>query len=124
MTQKIKRSPLFYVGDKYKLMKQLLNFFPKEINNFFEPFVGGGTVFLNVKAEKYYVNDIDRHLVNIHKLLLSSSKDPKTFFKNAPQSCPFFISLDCFKNLQVPECLHIQLHRVLRRVADNFGNMG
>ena len=82
MTQKIKRSPLFYVGDKYKLMKQLLDFFPKEINNFFEPFVGGGTVFLNVDAEKYYLNDIDRHLVSIHKLLLSSSKDPETFFKN------------------------------------------
>lgn len=82
MTQKIKRSPLFYVGDKYKLMKQLLEFFPKEVNNFFEPFVGGGTVFLNVDAEKHYLNDIDRHLVNIHKLLLSSAQDPETFFKN------------------------------------------
>ena len=43
MSNKIKRSPLFYVGDKFKLMNQLVNLFPKEINNFYEPFVGGGT---------------------------------------------------------------------------------
>ena len=54
MNNKIKRSPLFYVGDKYKLMKQLVNLFPKEVNNFYEPFVGGGTVFLNIEAKKYF----------------------------------------------------------------------
>lgn len=82
MSNKIKRSPLFYVGDKYKLMKQLENLFPKEINNFYEPFVGGGTVFLNIEAKKYFLNDIDKHLVNIQKLLIASSKNPEKFFKD------------------------------------------
>ncbi len=82
MSKEIKRSPLFYVGDKYKLMKQLVDFFPAEIDNFYEPFTGGGTVFLNIKAKKYYINDIDKHLVNIHKLLIGSSAEPKKFFKN------------------------------------------
>ena len=82
MSKEIKRSPLFYVGDKYKLMKQLVDFFPAEIDNFYEPFTGGGTVFLNIKAKKYYINDIDKHLVNIHKLLIGSSDEPKKFFKN------------------------------------------
>ena len=79
---KIKRSPLFYVGDKYKLINQLSSFFPKDINNFYEPFVGGGTVFLNIKANKYFLNDIDKNLINIHKFLIKSSVDKKTFFKN------------------------------------------
>ena len=57
MPKEIKRSPLFYVGDKYKLMKQLVDFFPTEIDNFYEPFTGGGTVFLNIKAKKYYPNE-------------------------------------------------------------------
>ena len=82
MNSKLKRSPLFYVGDKYKLMKQLVNLFPKEINNFYEPFVGGGTVFLNIEAKKYYLNDIDKHLINIHKLLIKNSKNPAQFYKN------------------------------------------
>ena len=77
----INRSPLFYVGDKYKLIDQLINLFPKKINNFYEPFVGGGTVFLNINAKKYYLNDIDKNLVNIHKFLIRSSSNPSLFFK-------------------------------------------
>ncbi|MDA3839887.1 MAG: Dam family site-specific DNA-(adenine-N6)-methyltransferase [Patescibacteria group bacterium] len=82
MNKTIKRSPLFYVGDKYKLMKQLIDFFPKEIDNFYEPFTGGGTVFLNIEAKKYYLNDIDKNLMGIHKFLIESSKNPDKFFKD------------------------------------------
>ncbi len=82
MSIRIKRSPLFYVGDKYKLMNQLIDLFPQEIDNFYEPFVGGGTVFLNVKAKKYYLNDIDENLINIHKFLIKNSNNPSKFFRN------------------------------------------
>lgn len=82
MNSKIKRSPLFYVGDKYKLMKQLIGLFPAEVDNFYEPFVGGGTVFLNIKANKYFLNDIDKNLVNIHKFLIESAKGQDKFFKS------------------------------------------
>ena len=47
------RSPLFYMGDKFKLLDQLKDRFPKKINNFIEPFTGGGSVFLNINANKY-----------------------------------------------------------------------
>ncbi|MCK4539579.1 Dam family site-specific DNA-(adenine-N6)-methyltransferase [Candidatus Parcubacteria bacterium] len=82
MNKKIKRSPLFYVGDKYKLMKQLIDLFPNKINNFYEPFTGGGTVFLNINANKYYLNDIDKNLVNIHNFLIKSAKNPNKFFRD------------------------------------------
>jgi len=85
MNSKIKRSPLFYVGDKYKIMKQIKNLFPKEINNFYEPFVGGGTVFLNIKAKKYYLNDIDENLINIHKFLVKNSNNPSKFFRSVEE---------------------------------------
>lgn len=83
MLKEIKRSPLFYVGDKYKLMKQLADLFPKKINNFYEPFVGGGTVFLNISAKEYFINDIDKHLVKIHGFLIESAKNADKFFKDA-----------------------------------------
>ena len=76
-----KRSPLFYVGDKYKLMSQFKNYFPNKINNFYEPFAGGGTVFLNIKANKYFLNDINKNLVNIHKMLLKNSVHQSEFFR-------------------------------------------
>jgi len=76
------RSPLFYMGDKFKLLDQLKNQFPNKINNFIEPFTGGGSVFLNIDANKYLLNDRDKHLIGLHKHLLKSSKNPKLFFYN------------------------------------------
>ncbi|WP_428025839.1 DNA adenine methylase [Arcobacter sp.] len=67
--EKIKRSPMFYVGDKYKLIKDIKQYFPKNINTFIEPFVGGGTVFLNVDAKSYVLNDIDKNIYNLHLFL-------------------------------------------------------
>ncbi|MDR0698967.1 MAG: DNA adenine methylase [Tannerella sp.] len=46
--EKVNRSPLFYVGDKYKLVQEIKTHFPITINRFIEPFVGGGSVYLNV----------------------------------------------------------------------------
>lgn len=61
-------------------MDQLNSLFPNKVNNFYEPFVGGGTVFLNILAEKYYLNDIDKNLINIHSYLIEYSKNPNKFF--------------------------------------------
>lgn len=63
-------------------MKQLVDLFPQEVDTFYEPFVGGGTVFLNINANKYYLNDNDKNLIDIHKFLVGSSGNPDIFFKN------------------------------------------
>jgi len=77
------RSPLFYVGDKYKLYPKISKYFPENIKRFIEPFTGGGSVFLNVEAESYLLNDIDTNVINIHKYLIKSSINPELFFKKA-----------------------------------------
>ena len=74
------RSPLFYVGDKYKLVPQLKKLFPDNISNYVEPFYGGGSSQLQIDAKKYYLNDIDVNIINLHKLLLSYAKDQRSFF--------------------------------------------
>lgn len=74
------RSPLFYVGDKYKLMPEIKKYLPKNINNYIEPFVGGGSSFLNVKAKHYFVNDIDPYIISIHKELFKYSNSKNDFF--------------------------------------------
>lgn len=76
------RSPLFYVGDKYKLYPKIRRYFPKTINRFIEPFTGGGSVFLNVNANEYLLNDIDTNVINIHQFLIEQSENPKAFFDN------------------------------------------
>ena len=65
------RSPLFYTGDKYKLIPELKKYFPDKIDKFVEPFVGGGSVFLNIEANEFYENDIDKNIISIHKYISS-----------------------------------------------------
>lgn len=74
------RSPLFYVGDKYKLMPQLSKLFPQSIDNYIEPFVGGGSSFLNTNANQYYLNDIDPWIIRIHEELNKYTDDKDKLF--------------------------------------------
>lgn len=76
----IVRSPFFYVGDKYKLMKQLLPLFPKDIETYFEPFCGGGSSFLNVNAAKYVLGDVDEYMIKLHNMLNTYARNPQRFF--------------------------------------------
>lgn len=71
------RSPLFYVGDKYKLMPQLLTLFPNQIDTFYDVFCGGGSASLNVQANSYSLNDIDSKIIELHAYLINESKNIK-----------------------------------------------
>ena len=74
------RSPFFYVGDKYKLMKQILPLFPNDIDTYFEPFCGGGSSFLNVEASKYVLGDIDSYMIKLHNMLNRYAHNSMEFF--------------------------------------------
>jgi len=82
MKNTLRRSPFFYVGDKYNLLPEINRYFPKKIIRFIEPFTGGGSVFLNVKADEYLLNDIDKNIISLHKFLVESSHNKKEFFDN------------------------------------------
>lgn len=61
------KSPLNYVGGKYKLLPQILPLFPDNINTFVDLFAGGCNVAVNVKANKYIVNDTESEVINLIK---------------------------------------------------------
>lgn len=81
MKQGVHRSPLFYVGDKYKLITEIKTHFPQHIGRLIEPFVGGGSVFMNVDANEFLLNDIDSFVISIHKMLCSYVDREDEFFK-------------------------------------------
>lgn len=82
----LNRSPFFYVGDKFKLLPQLKENFPQNINRFIEPFCGGGSVFLNVDANEYLLNDIDSYMVRLHEFLISYSNNQEAFWDELQQN--------------------------------------
>lgn len=61
------KSPLNYIGNKYKLLPQIIPIFPDKINTFVDLFGGSGVVSLNVNAEHILYNDIVPHIQEILK---------------------------------------------------------
>lgn len=68
------KSPLNYIGGKYRLLPQLLPIFPKQINKFYDVFSGGLDVSLNVNAKEYYCNDINSCLIDMFKKMQESKE--------------------------------------------------
>ena len=60
------KSPMNYMGNKYKLLKQLIPLCPKDIDIFVDMFCGGLDVSLNIEAEKKICNDLEAHLVEFY----------------------------------------------------------
>lgn len=77
----IRRSPFFYVGDKFKLICKIKHLFPEKIDTLVEPFLGGGSVFLNVDAKRYSLNDINKDVIALHNFLTSNSGNEKRFLQ-------------------------------------------
>lgn len=69
-----------WVGGKRGLLSQILPLIPKNFNNYFEPFVGGGALFFelyslgHLKNKNVYLFDINSELINAYNVI-----------KNTPQ---------------------------------------
>jgi len=70
-----KKIPTFvkWAGGKKQLILQFKRFFPKKINRYIEPFVGGGAVAFyiikNYKPKEVIVSDINEELMNAYKAI-------------------------------------------------------
>ncbi|MDR3113549.1 MAG: Dam family site-specific DNA-(adenine-N6)-methyltransferase [Endomicrobium sp.] len=102
-SSQLRRSPFFYVGDKFKLIPQLKANFPAEINRFIEPFCGGGSVFLNVDARGYLLNDIDSNMINLHKFLQSFAGRREVFWEEVFKLISYYDLSATFMGRDAPE---------------------
>lgn len=59
------KSPLNYVGGKYKLLPQILPYIPDNINTFVDLFTGGCNVGININANKIICNDLEAVVINL-----------------------------------------------------------
>lgn len=72
---------LRWTGSKRWLVKEDINkFLPRTINNYYEPFLGGGAVFFFIKNRKeysvnnFYLSDANEELINAYQQLRDNSK--------------------------------------------------
>jgi len=62
-----------WAGGKENELKYIIPNLPANIERFFDPFVGGGSVFLSVRSEKKFINDKSSELINLYKVISSNN---------------------------------------------------
>ena len=63
---------LKWAGGKTQLLGAITSSLPPEYNSYYEPFVGGGAVILNIAPRKAFINDINEQLINLYTQLKHS----------------------------------------------------
>lgn len=69
------KSPMNYLGGKYKLLEDIIPCFPDGIRNFVDLFAGGLNVGINVSADTIYVNDRITYLIDLYKMFRETPID-------------------------------------------------
>ncbi|WP_088810681.1 MULTISPECIES: Dam family site-specific DNA-(adenine-N6)-methyltransferase [unclassified Listeria] len=69
------KSPLNYIGGKYKLLKQIIPLFPSTIDTFVDLFSGGANVGINVNANKYIFNDMNNRINEMFRYFATQDEE-------------------------------------------------
>ena len=64
-----------WAGGKRQLLQQIKERMPKQYNNYYEPFVGGGAVTFELLPENAVINDINRALTNAYEWIAHSPEE-------------------------------------------------
>jgi len=63
---------LKWTGGKRKLVGKIKARFPTQYGTYYEPFVGGGALFFNLKPDNAYISDINKQLINFYRIVRDS----------------------------------------------------
>ena len=77
---------LRWAGGKTWLSRIISDYLPVEINNYYEPFLGGGSIFISLKEKelilnKAYLGDLNKELINAYKIIKSNPEKLITVLK-------------------------------------------
>ena len=80
---KYNRSPINYMGGKYRSLKHIIPNFKGEIDTFYDVFSGSGTVHLNTNAANVVSNDIHHIVISLQKYI--SESEPNEVYEQLKQ---------------------------------------
>jgi len=80
-------------GGKQSIADQLLNFFPGKFECFFEPFVGGGSVFMATNWQNAVISDVNEWLIDTYKAIRDDWQQVAAILDTMPNEKRFFLEL-------------------------------
>ena len=63
-----------WAGGKRQIIDKLKMYVPEKFGTYYEPFVGGGALLFELAPKKAVLNDINKELINVYKVLCDEEK--------------------------------------------------
>jgi DNA adenine methylase len=82
-----------WVWWKRQLISQFEKLFPKQFNNYFEPFLWWWAVFFNLQKEKSYLSDINAELINTYQIIKNNPIELVAFLKTLKYSKEYYLEI-------------------------------
>ncbi|MCF6311180.1 MAG: Dam family site-specific DNA-(adenine-N6)-methyltransferase [Verrucomicrobiales bacterium] len=80
-----------WVGGKQSIADQLLPCFPQDFKCLYEPFVGGGSIFMASKWENAVISDMNSWLIDTYKAIRDDGEQVADLLDNMPNEKNFFL---------------------------------
>lgn len=129
---------LKWVGGKTQLLEDVIQNFPQECENYYEPFVGGGSILLSILETKRMrihgksiASDINPYLIGVYRNI---QKDPEKLIKklgifSTVTEDTYYILRDLFNTIKDPfsvqaSCLFLILNKTCFRGLYREGPKG
>jgi DNA adenine methylase len=73
------QSPIKWSGSKRSQASTIVSLMPREIDTYYEPFCGGGSVFIelaqsDIKVNRFVISDLNDDLISLWKVIITDSK--------------------------------------------------
>lgn len=82
-----------WAGGKRGLRRELLALIPSDINTYFEPFLGGASLFLALAPQGAVLNDANRELIDLYRLV---GQDPSSVMAELDELQPHVLDRDFY----------------------------
>lgn len=80
-----------WAGGKRQLLDRIVERMPKEYNDYYEPFIGGGAVLFGARPDNAVINDINSELINLY---ITIKENPADFIEQMHR----LDAIDCDKD--------------------------
>lgn len=96
-----------WAGGKREELPIINQYIPENIDRYFEPFVGGGAVYLDISANSYHINDKSTALINLYQSIKVADEG---FYSTLLELIEFW---NGWKNINeiAPEALKSSVHK-------------